>query len=425
MSRKSLPPEVLADAYRQYISEDCNVDRTAAKIGVSRGCVEGRLRRFFEANPTLRPLRGPSATARAGISVPPPLPTAPEVLHAHRSEQHARREAAKVAVLRDALDEAENKIRAMTSLRAARPEELVWQTRKPAAAKRGVLMPCLVLSDFQTGEVIRPAELDGMNAYNTDIFHERYRRAIEKAIEFATHHVGAAEFPGCMYWQLGDVISGGLHLDLSETDDLPSVPAIREVFRAEREGIKQLRAKFGRVHVVRINGNHDRTTPKPRSKNQAGTSFGTLLSWWLQSEFDSDPKVTFQVPSSPDALVRVFDWNVVLTHGDRMGSSGGKGFIGTEATILRGHHQMFKSWSDGGQVPDMIVSGHLHTETKTVRGYGNGSLAGYSQYARDLRAIPDCARQWLLFMHAEHKVTHNISLRLSDFPKRRMLDAAA
>jgi hypothetical protein len=282
-----------------------------------------------------------------------------------------------------------------------------------------------MLSDFQAGEVIKPAELDGMNAYNIDIFHQRYRLAIEKTIEFATHHVGAAEFPGCMYWQLGDVISGGLHFDLVETDDLPSVPAIREVFRAECEGIRQLLAKFGRVHVVRINGNHDRTTPNPRSKNQAGLSFGTLLSWWIQTAFENEPRVTFHVPDSVDALVRVFDWKVLLSHGDKMGSSGGKGFIGTEATILRGHHQLFKSWSDGGVVPDLIGTGHFHTETKTVRGLGNGSLAGYSQFARDIRAIPDCARQWLLFMHPQHKVTHNISLRLSGWPKRTMLDAAA
>jgi hypothetical protein len=424
MARTRLSTDVLAATYKAFMESGCKAGPAAKALGISRGCIEGRLSTLWEQNPSLKPENAPIQGGDIPV-IHKPAPTSDEVMRAHRAEQAASRSKVEASVLRSALADAQEKIVALTSLRAAKPDALNWTMPKPTLQKRGVLMPCLVLSDFQAGEVIKPAELDGMNAYNIDIFHERYRLAIEKTIEFATHHVGAAEFPGCQYWQLGDVISGGLHFDLSETDDLPSVPSIRAVFQAECEGIKQLRARFKRVHVVRINGNHDRTTPKPRSKNQAGLSFGTLLSWWLQTAFEGDPNVTFHVPASPDALVRVFDWNVVLQHGDRMGSSGGKGFIGTEATILRGHHQMFKSWSDGGQTPDMICSGHYHTETKTVRGYGNGSLAGYSQYARDLRAIPDAARQWLLFMHQSHKVTHNISLRLSEFPKRRMLDAAA
>lgn len=430
----AIDTELLAAAAKAFLEHDCDINSAARSLGWTRQTFEYRLAAYRKAMPGHLPEPGTKRTLGPVTVVAPPTPTSPadaapatsaEVMQAHRAQHEVTRLRAQNASLRDALDLAESQLRAFKSLRSAEPDALNWTMPAPNLVKRNTLMPCLMLSDFQAGEVIKPAELDGMNEYNMDIFHERYRKAIEKTIEFARHHVGASDFPGCMYWQLGDVISGGLHLDLSETDQMASVPQIREVFRAEREGIKQLRAHFGRVHVVRINGNHDRTTLKPRSKAQADTSFGSIISWWLESEFDSDPNVTFHIPSSPDALVRVFGWNVLLSHGDRMGSSGGKGFIGTEAAILRGHHQLFKSWSDGGIVPDLIGTGHFHTETKTVRGLGNGSMAGYSQYARDLRAIPDCARQWLIFMHEVHKVTHNISLRLSDFPRRTMLEAAA
>ena len=62
---------------------------------------------------------------------------------------------------------------------------------------------------------------------------------------------------------------------------------------------------------------------------------------------------------------------------------------------------------------------HFHTKIETERGFANGSLAGYSQYARDIRAIPDAARQWLLFMHPERRVSQRFDLQLSDLPKRK------
>jgi hypothetical protein len=408
MATKPRTEAQLARAAKAFLAAGGNYTKAGRALGITAPTLRAQIEDVRKRFPKLLPVEPPPMAPRAAVpEQAKPAATAAEVMQAHRADQRAAAALHQVAVLREALAASESKLLAFTALRGAKVDHLAWAMPKPALRKRATLMPLLMLSDFQTGEVIKPAELDGMNAYNTDIFH------------------GAADFPGCIYAQLGDVISGGLHLDLSETDDLPSVPAIRAVFQAEREGIKQLRAKFGRVHVVRINGNHDRTTHKPRSKNQAGTSFGTLLSWWLQTAFEHDPNVTFQVPSSPDALVKVLGWNVLCTHGDRMGSSGGKGFIGTEAAILRGHHQMFKSWSDGGIIPDLILSAHFHTETKTVRGFGNGSMAGFSQYARDLRAIPDAARQWLLFMHDEFKVSHQFSLQLSERPRRLMLDAAA
>ena len=403
--------EEIGASVRAFLANDGSYYKAAQERGIDHKTMRSHIARARKEFPNL-------------LAEPPPR-AASDVLQDHRSNIERGRIQQENYVLREALASAEEKLTAFTSLRKAKPESLNWTLAAPNVAKRATLMPCLMLSDFQTGEVIRPGELDGMNAYNTDIFQERYKLAIEKTINLATKHVGSADFPGCMYWNLGDVVSGGLHLDLAETDDLPSVPAIRAVFQAEREGIKQLRAKFGRVRVVRVNGNHDRTTPKPRSKNQAGLSFGTLLSWWLETAFEDDDRVTFHTPASPDALVKVFGWNVILSHGDKMGSGGGKGFIGPEAPIIKGHHQLFKNWSDGGHVPDLICTGHYHTELKTVRGFGNGSLAGYSQYARDLRAIPDAARQWLLFMHPELKVAHQFSLQLSDRPQRVMLDYAA
>ena len=359
-----------------------------------------------------------------GPKAPPADAAPPQVLALRRAEQRAEELARKLRATEDALLENSRKLETVLNLRKARVAELSW-TSAPAVHRRTELMPLLMTSDFQAGEVIRAREIEGLNEYNAEVFAARYRLMIERAIDVGRHHTGKAEFPGFHYLRLGDVVSGSIHEDLAETNDLTAVAAAKLVFQHEREGIRQLRATYRKVRVISVNGNHDRLTRKPRSKNEPGLSIGTMLSWWLESVFENDANVTFHTSASADAMFPVYKWQVLISHGDRMGSGGGKGFIGPEAPIIRGHHQLFKNWSDGGHRPDLILTGHFHTKMQTVRGFANPSLAGYSEFARDIRAIPDAAGQWLLYLHEKRKVSQAFCLQLSDLPKRTLLDAAA
>ena len=98
------------------------------------------------------------------------------------------------------------------------------------------------------------------------------------------------------------------------------------------------------------------------------------------------------------------------------------GFIGPAATIARGHKKLFDNWSLTGRHVDCILTGHLHTSLKLELGYANGSLAGYSEYARDFRAKPDAAKQWLFFVHEDEMISHHFELRLSDRPRRTAVE---
>jgi hypothetical protein len=287
------------------------------------------------------------------------------------------------------------------------------------------LTPLLFTSDYQCGEVIRAEEVDGINEYNQDIFCERYQLMIDKTISLAAQNTGATEFPGLVYLRGGDAISGEIHDELAETNDLSAIPAGRLVFQQEREGIKRLLDKFGKVRVISLPGNHGRTTFKSYSKGYAIRNFETMISWWLADSFSDNPNVTFWTPMSADAVFQVEGWYGCLSHGDRMGSRGGMGFVGPAATIARGHQKLFQNWTATGQKIDFIMTGHLHTSLKLERGYANGSLAGYGEYARDLRALPAAASQWLLFMHREQMVSHAFELALSKRPRRMFIDASA
>jgi hypothetical protein len=324
------------------------------------------------------------------------------------------------AQLRDALrraDTAEDIRAGLLRLTDIPSEGPAWAA-PPQESGRTILTPVLFASDFQWGEVVDPDQVDGMNEFNLDIASERYQRLIERTIDLSDHHVGEAEFPGILYLRGGDAISGEIHDELAETNDASAVPAVRDLLRHEREGIKRLRDRFGRVHVVSIPGNHGRTTFKPRSKNYVDRNFETLLAWWLESVFDDDPNITFLTPKSGDAYFDVQGWKFLLSHGDRMGSRGGQGFIGPAATIARGHKKLFDDFVRTGRRLDYVLTGHLHTSLKLELGYANGSLVGVSEYSRDLRATPDAAKQWLLYVHPRRGVTAQYEVYLSERPVR-------
>jgi hypothetical protein len=279
--------------------------------------------------------------------------------------------------------------------------------------------PILFTSDFQFGEVVRPEEIDGMNSFNAEIFAERYDRMIRKAIRWcdAIAEGWGAEYPeGIIYLRGGDAISGEIHAELSDTNDFGAVPAVGELIRYEREGILRLRERFGHVHVISIPGNHGRTTVKPRSKGYVKTNYETILAWWLADSLRDIEGVTCEVPPSGDAYFTAEGWRFLMTHGDRVGAGGGRGFIGAPAPITKGHLKVRLDGYMADQPVDYVLTGHFHTSLKLPRGFANGTIVGYNEYAKSLRLEPDSAKQWLLFAHVNR--VYGIELELSDFPRR-------
>ncbi len=405
----------------RMISEGRGTGEIARELGTAKRYVR-RVRAALQADLPVGVVEGERATFKPRSAPPVPSEAAPLpsiadslVLRRATDEAHALRR--RVAELEGALIAEQDWRGRMDCLQAARLEPVDWLPA-PHVRKQNTLTPVIFTSDMHVGEVIRGDELEGINSYSPEIFCERYTRMIDKAIALATENTGATDFPGCVYLRGGDAISGEIHDELADTNDLSAVPAVRLAQRMEREGIRRLRDRFGRVRVISVPGNHGRTTEKPRSKSGTSHSYETLLAWWIADFFDGDDRVTFWTPPGNDAFFKTAGWNMLLTHGDKMGSKGGAGFVGPAATIARGHQKLFQNYAQTGRIPDVILTGHLHSSLRLATGFSNGAMAGYSEYARDIRAMPDAAKQWLLMVHEKHCVSHAFELILSERPRR-------
>ena len=265
----------------------------------------------------------------------------------------------------------------------------------------------LTLSDLHMGEVIDFDAMGGRNSFNKTICGERLKRYFQSVVKMGTQHWSGPP-PGIIYLVLmGDLISGEIHDELKTFNDLLSIPAVKELSKHIISGIELLLTEFKcDIRVLSVPGNHGRTTKKPEAKQFAVHSYDTLVGWLVESWFTSRgiKRVTFYAPISGDALVDICGWKFVFTHGDRIGSRGGAGFVGPAATAARGMQKVIQDYASEGEVVDYVIIGHFHSPVELEQGFVNGCLSGPSEYSRSgrMRSHPAC--QWMLSVHPDYGI---------------------
>lgn len=268
----------------------------------------------------------------------------------------------------------------------------------------------LDLSDLQWGEVIDLGVMDGLNSYSPEIARARLARVFDSFVSLITRHWAGPPPERIIIILGGDLISGEIHEELAKTNGMLSIPALRDCAAHISAGIRMVRAAVkAPIDIISVPGNHGRNTRKPESKLYAAHSYDTLCADLVEMEFKESGKWPswFRMfkPSSGDALIWIYGYRVLITHGDRIGSRGGAGFVGTAATVARGFKKLVMDYAGRGISLDFIICGHFHTALQLEEGICNGCLPGPSEYSRDLRFRPRPAVQAFLTFHPRRGVT--------------------
>lgn len=264
-----------------------------------------------------------------------------------------------------------------------------WVTRKPPKAER-VATLCTILSDTHFDEVVNPAEIGNLNAYNRDIATARLERYFTGVVKLARHYLTGLTYDGVVVFMAGDTISGDIHEELSETNEGTALETVLYWTERIAAGLTLLADEFGAVHVPLVVGNHGRRTRKPRAKKRARDNFDWLIGQMLARHFHSDPRVTFEIPDGTDVLVTIHDTRFLLTHGDQTGGGGGIGGIWPPLFRLIAKKRTRYEF-------DTLVCGHWHQLIMAADAglIVNGSLKGFDEYAATINATPEPAQQAL------------------------------
>ena len=291
--------------------------------------------------------------------------------------------------------------------RTAEPPKWLKKS-SPAHGAPGV--PTLLLSDLHWGEVVNPDEVNGLNKYDRSIAKARLKSTIESTIDLCTNHMVNPKYPGIVLCLGGDMISGHIHEELTETNDGTNIEHVLELFDHLTWAIDSLADVFGKVFVPCAFGNHGRMFRQYRHKQAAATSFDWMLYTMLEKHYTNakDKRVQFQINYGFDSYYKIYDVNYLLTHGDRLGVKGGSGVVGMLGPISRGVAKVKAEYATHKKPIDYVIMGHWHQYLSLKGIIVNGSLKGYDEYAMSNRFSYEEPRQALWFTHPKYGITFQL-----------------
>lgn len=393
---RHITPEKRAEL-RAILATGINTAEAGRRAGVHKDTARAERRRMLAA--AIAKPAEPSA-AKEKPEPPPADPVEVTRLRARLQSVSAERDAALKRAVK-----AEDLRRGVLGILNEPVEPVAFRSDDPARPSCGETI-VLYLSDLHWGERVDMAAMDGLNSYSLPIARARLDRYFRAVADLATKHWSGPPPERIILILGGDLVSGEIHAELAKTNEAKALPAVKDLSSHLGTGIRYLRARVCcPIDIIEIGGNHGRSTLKPESKESVETSYDTLVADFLEMALSTEPGVRFYVPASVDALFSVYGWRVLATHGDRIGSRGGQGFIGPAATAARGMKRLVADYAARGVHLDLILLGHFHTALQLEEGFVNGSLPGPTEYSRDGRFRPQPAQQLFLALHPRRGIS--------------------
>lgn len=274
----------------------------------------------------------------------------------------------------------------------------------PKAAKKGTpTTAVLVFSDWHVEEAVDPDTVAGRNAFDLSIAEARVAETMRRALRLLEHESTLAPIGRVVVAALGDFISGDIHDDTRDVAQLPPLAATR--FAGELLGgcIDMVADRFKDVIVATCNGNHGRSTHKPRIATDHQFSYEYELYRTMQAA-NRHKNVTYQLGIGYHNWLNLDGFKVRLHHGQAIRSNGGIGGVSISA------NKAIAQWNRD-QPANLDIFGHHHQFNWLYNRYvSNGSLIGWNAFANFIKAEfqPPC--QSLVMIDRDRGVTKAVPI---------------
>ena len=222
----------------------------------------------------------------------------------------------------------------------------------------------LCIGDWHYGLEVR----EFFNEYSPEIAKDRVQTLLQKVSTI----IAEQNLNSITVINLGDMVSGRIHLPLRLNSRIDAVTQTMEVSELIAEFLTELSSQ---VHIdyFSVEDNHSRI--EPNKKDSINTeAFSRIIDWYLQERLKDNTNIKFCENMMEDiATFSVFGHHIVAVHGDKDPQ---RGIVDRLNSYLQNHI-------------DLIISAHMHhfsaDENNFTEFYCNGSLIGQDQYASSLR----------------------------------------
>jgi hypothetical protein len=246
-------------------------------------------------------------------------------------------------------------------------------------------------------------EMEGLNCYNREIAVMRLEKWAQNVIKLSRHYLSGVSYDGIVVILGGDIFTGDIHEELALTNEDTMIGSLLFWSEQVAAALQLLTDEFGKCFVTSVVGNHGRTTRKPRMKQRVKTNFDYLLSKMVERHFRLDKRISFDIPESADALIKIYGHGHLVTHGDQV--SGGGGIGGIYPPIMRMRARKQSRYMATGKSFQTLWLGHWHQYISTPSMIVNGSLKGFDEYAMLMGFGHEAPQQALAIITPERNVT--------------------
>jgi hypothetical protein len=265
-----------------------------------------------------------------------------------------------------------------------------------------------IASDWHCEEPVTLEQTNGLNEYNLEIFDKRSRWYFKNLRALMDKEARDVTIRNLVLAILGDLITGSIHPDGAESNQLGPMDAIALVGDTLLGGIRQLLKETDKgvtITLVMKPGNHSRITPKQRVQTEHENALEWLLYHFISREFHADPRVRILRERNLLTYIEVHGRLLRFTHGHAFSYQGGVG--GLTIPVIKG----IDKW-DKGRHAYRTYFGHLHTYFEGPNFTANGSMIGYSPFGEWVKAAYEPPAQAFNIIDSRHGLTARFPILL-------------
>jgi len=403
MGARPLSDDQIKAVIEAYLANNRNITHTCESTTVGYGAINKYVRKWQAGQ--LRHIAGlpeydaPSAAViRAATDSDDPTATATTTTM-RRQTAAIRKERDMLLQERDRLRQGEEFAR---MVRGAQMDVPRWLTKSPRRGEKSAI-PTAILSDLHLDEVVYPAQVNYVNAYNREIAEKRLQNFFNNVVELSRDYLHGLTYEGMVLPLGGDIFSGIIHEELVESNAATIFESLLYWAEPMASGIRHLRDVFGRVFLPCVVGNHGRRQRKPHAKNRAQDNFDYFFYHLLAKLLSAEKGITFAISEAADQPYVIYSTRYLLTHGDQF--RGGSGIAGLLSPLMIGDARKRQREQAVSRPYDYMIMGHWHQLSFLRNLIVNGSLKGYDEYAYISNFHYEPPRQAFWITDAKHGVT--------------------
>jgi hypothetical protein len=259
----------------------------------------------------------------------------------------------------------------------------------------------LLFSDTHIGALVDLEETGGLGEYSYPIFRERLARMRDAIRSIVAHHRQSHPVKNLVIAMLGDLIENvTIFASQAEQVDKDLMAQVLAAIGDIAELLLGLLDTFEHISIVSLTGNHGRIGRKGEHKRHINWDY--FISKVLADRFQDNPRIDFEVPKAPFAIVDIEGFNWLFRHGDNIKSWAGIPWYGLE----RSTGKWIAMQAREGRVLHYAASAHLH-QLGSIPYAGveiivNGSMVGTTSFSVEVIEAMSRPMQFFAFVHPTH-----------------------